>query len=68
MSARTASGLRWFKTSLTYVGWFAAAKAVLAFMGGGLGKGLAEALVLLLAASVLIGAPAFVVGWLRGGW
>lgn len=67
MGARIASGIRWFKTAMSYVGWFVAAKAVFALTAEDVGKGLAETLMLFLGAIVLIGVPAFIGGWLRCG-
>lgn len=67
MSVRIASGIKWFKTVMIYVVLFVVAKAVLALGTADVGKGLAEALMLLLGSFVLIGIPAFIGGWLRGG-
>lgn len=67
MTNRFEKGVRWFKTVMFYVVIFCALKAVFAFSNPDIGKGLATALVTFLGFCLIVGLPAFVLGYLTGG-
>lgn len=67
MAARFERGVRWFMTVMLYIVIFSALKAVFAFSTPDIGKGLATALMTFLGFCLIVGLPAFVLGYLTGG-